>query len=244
MQRRLSRTRGASDSVHRPSWWTFLCAQRRDAFSGYDGGEGLFDAFCVIFRAPPVIPELSASFSSFRALTTVSARGLQGCRSPGVYSQVTRHRDCQLMLRCSRHRLLVECPHLKQQQREARSWPGVCRCSVTSPMMGDTHSGVVARRTSPSGVASFGRVTHAPADPRALYKAMTTVIITSVWGGAREPQSGLPDGAGLGRGGAASCSSWTRLLTCPLLSFRGSWWSMTLLCRSSCRIRPVLGQGR
>ena len=30
----------------------------------------------------------------------------------------------------------------------------------------------------------------------------TTVIITSVWGGAREPQSGLPDGAGLGRGGA------------------------------------------
>ena len=38
---------------------------------------GFFDAFCVIFRAPPVIPELSASFSSFRALTPVSARGLQ-----------------------------------------------------------------------------------------------------------------------------------------------------------------------
>ena len=37
----------------------------------------LGDAFCVIFRAPPVVPELSASFSSFRALTTVSARGLQ-----------------------------------------------------------------------------------------------------------------------------------------------------------------------
>ena len=49
--------------------------------------------------------------------------------------------------------------------------PGVCRCSVTSPI-GDTPSGVVARRTSPSGVASFGRVTHAPADPRALYRAM------------------------------------------------------------------------
>ena len=27
----------------------------------------------------------------------------------------------------------------------------------------------------------------------------TTVIATSVWGGAREPQSGLPDGAGSGR---------------------------------------------
>ena len=38
---------------------------------------GFFDAFCVIFRAPPVVPELSASFSSFRALTPVSARGLQ-----------------------------------------------------------------------------------------------------------------------------------------------------------------------
>ena len=38
----------------------------------------LGDAFCVIFRAPPAMPELSASFSSFRALTTVSARGLSG----------------------------------------------------------------------------------------------------------------------------------------------------------------------
>ena len=38
---------------------------------------GFFDAFCVIFRALPVVPELSAIFSSFRALTTVSARGLQ-----------------------------------------------------------------------------------------------------------------------------------------------------------------------
>ena len=38
---------------------------------------GLLDAFCVIFRAPPVVPELSASFSSPRALTPVSARGLQ-----------------------------------------------------------------------------------------------------------------------------------------------------------------------
>ena len=33
----------------------------------------LGDAFCVIFRAPPVVPELSASFSSFRALTVVRA---------------------------------------------------------------------------------------------------------------------------------------------------------------------------
>ena len=47
----------------------------------YGGDDGLFDAFCVIFRAPPAMPELSASFSSFRALTPVSARGLQGCRS-------------------------------------------------------------------------------------------------------------------------------------------------------------------
>ena len=36
----------------------------------------LGDAFCVIFRAPPAMPELSASFSSSRVLTVVSARGL------------------------------------------------------------------------------------------------------------------------------------------------------------------------
>ena len=50
---------------------------------------------------------------------------------------------------------------------------------MPGPMMGDTPSGVVALRMWPSRVASFGRVTH-------------------VWGGAREPQSGFPDGAGRG----------------------------------------------
>ena len=53
-----------------------------------------FDAFCVIFRGPPVVPELSASLSSFRALTEVSARWTGVLESPGVYSQVTRHRVC------------------------------------------------------------------------------------------------------------------------------------------------------
>ena len=51
----------------------------------------------------------------------------------------------------------------------------------------------------PSGV-SFGRVTHAPADPRALCDACDTVLYISLE--AREPQSGFLDGAGLGRGGA------------------------------------------
>ena len=63
-----------------PESWTSCCTtetgtqlyQRR-----YGGCEWVFDAFCIIFRAPPVVPELSASFSSFRALTPVSARGLQ-----------------------------------------------------------------------------------------------------------------------------------------------------------------------
>ena len=60
----------------------------------YGSDDGFFDAFCVIFRAPPAMPELSASFSSLRALTPVSARGLPGVlESPGVYSQVTWHRD-------------------------------------------------------------------------------------------------------------------------------------------------------
>ena len=57
-------------------------------------GKSFFDAFCVIFRALPVVPELSASFSSFRAVTVVSARGPGVPESPGVYSQVTRHRVC------------------------------------------------------------------------------------------------------------------------------------------------------
>ena len=75
--------------------------------------------------------------------------------------------------------------------------PGVCRGSVPGPMMGDTPSGVVARRMWPSRVASFGRVTHAPADPRALYRAIDEHYYICL-GGAREPQSGFPDGAGRG----------------------------------------------
>ena len=38
--------------------------------------KGFFDAFCVLFRAPPAVPESSASFRSPRAPTPVSARGL------------------------------------------------------------------------------------------------------------------------------------------------------------------------
>ena len=45
----------------------------------------------------------------------------------------------------------------------------------------------------------------------------TTVIITSVWGGAQEPQSGFLDGMGGGAGRAASCSPSTRLWTCGCL---------------------------
>ena len=39
-----------------------------------------------------------------------------------------------------------------------------------------------------------GELTHAPADPRVLYRD-TAVGVASVQGGAREPQSGFPDGA-------------------------------------------------
>ena len=75
---------GATDTVHRLFMWTFSCATNGyDVSSNFACGsdDGLFDAFCVIFRAPPAMPELSASFSSLLALTPVSARGLQGCRS-------------------------------------------------------------------------------------------------------------------------------------------------------------------
>ena len=67
--------------------------------------------------------------------------------------------------------------------------------------MVDTPYGVVARRTRPSSVASLrGRATHAPRTPESV-QSDTTVIVTSVKGGAGEPQSGFPDGAG-GRGGS------------------------------------------
>ena len=63
--------------------------------------KGFFDAFCVIFRALLVVPELSASFSSFRALTPVSARGLQGVpESPGVSLPGDSAQGLPFMLRC------------------------------------------------------------------------------------------------------------------------------------------------
>ena len=89
---------------------------------------------------------------------------------------------------------------------EARSRPGVtvaggprgsAGAAWTSPMMGDTPSGVVARRTCPSGVASFGRVTHAPADPRALHRA-TRRSMSHRQGRRPKPQSGFLDGPGSG----------------------------------------------
>ena len=43
--------------------------------------KGFLMHFVSFFALLRVVPELSASFSSFRVLTPVSARGLQGCRS-------------------------------------------------------------------------------------------------------------------------------------------------------------------
>ena len=78
MQRRSLAVGGATDSVHCLIWWTSHSAQRQVSQLG--AMKDFFDAFCVIFRAPPVVPELSASFSSFRLLTTV----LEGSTGAGV----------------------------------------------------------------------------------------------------------------------------------------------------------------
>ena len=75
---------------------------------------------------------------------------------------------------------------------EAGSQPGGCQGSVLGLMMGDTPSGVVARRMWPSRVDRLRVVDPRPGKPH-LCRAMT-VIITSVKGGAWEPQSGFPDG--------------------------------------------------
>ena len=58
----------ASDSVHHQSRGQTSCATvlvLPFSNGGLCGDEWVFVAFCVIFRAPPVVPELSASF--FRA---------------------------------------------------------------------------------------------------------------------------------------------------------------------------------
>ena len=84
---------GATDSVHRLIWWTPRQVSQLGAMMGF------FDAFCVIFRAPPVVPELSAS-RSWRALDDEEffvIEGSPGCRSRREFhSQVTWHPDCQL----------------------------------------------------------------------------------------------------------------------------------------------------
>ena len=85
----LFNSRGASDSVHRQSRGHSCCSRETgtqlQAVLGMAAVKEFFDAFCLIFRAPPVVPESSASFRSPRALTPMSARGLQGVpESPGV----------------------------------------------------------------------------------------------------------------------------------------------------------------
>ena len=75
---------GASDTVHRLFMWTF---QLNDfpAFLLMAAMMDFLTHFASFFAVLRLCRSLSASFSSFRALTTVSARGLQGVlESPGV----------------------------------------------------------------------------------------------------------------------------------------------------------------
>ena len=68
-------------------------------------------------------------------------------------------------------------------------------------MMGDTPSGVVARRIQPSGVASFGRVTHAPADPRVLCEAIRRSLLHQSRAAPGSPKVGSRMVRGGGGGG-------------------------------------------
>ena len=71
---------GATDSVHRLIWWTPRQISQLGAMMGF------FDAFCVIFRAPPVVPELSAS-RSWRSLDDEEFFVIEGwgvALTPGV----------------------------------------------------------------------------------------------------------------------------------------------------------------
>ena len=105
------------------------------------------------------------------------------------------------------HRLGVECPWSGMSTRgsvasqgltlvgdlayEAKSQPGGLQGQRVGPMMVDTPYGVVARRTRPT----------TPGNPESV-QSETTVIITAVWGGARDP------GGWRGRGGGG----WRRFL--------------------------------
>ena len=76
-------------------------------------------------------------------------------------------------------------------------------------MMGDTPSGVVARRIQPSGVASFGRVTHAAADPRALCEEIRRSLLHQSRAAPGSPKvgSGMVWVVGGWGGGSSSRSS-------------------------------------
>ena len=88
--------------------------------------------------------------------------------------------------------------------REARSRPGVTVAGGPRGLQGQRAGSDDGRHSfgscCPEGVAvacrpPSGVLTHAPADPESCTERATN-IITSVWGGAREPQSGFPDGVG------------------------------------------------
>ena len=104
-----------------------------------------FSAFFVLLR---VVPELSASFSSFRALTTVSARGFQwGCRSRRESdSKVTWHQVCQFSRH--RHRCLVNL-HLKQQQQYNLGRLRFNRRGASTPLWGVEACSPPSRRPNP-----------------------------------------------------------------------------------------------
>ena len=81
----------------------------------------------------------------------------------------------------------------------------VCRGSEFSPMMGDTPYGVVARRTGPSRVATLrGRATHAPADFRALLRAIRRSLLHPSRTAPGSPKVGSRMVLGRGRGGRFS----------------------------------------
>ena len=75
----------APDSVHRGYGGHSSSQQRQVLDLPVAAMMGFFDAFCVIFRAPPVVPELSASFSALDDEEFFVVEGSRGVpESPGV----------------------------------------------------------------------------------------------------------------------------------------------------------------
>ena len=88
------------------------------------------------------------------------------------------------------------------------------------------------------------RVTHAPADPRAPYEATRRSLLHQSRAGAREPQSGFPDGAGDGAPAGGVVQFLDKAADVPVVVPQLLFLVVNdPVAQVVAWVRPVLGQG-